>query len=247
MKRRFYSLALLLISVALPLAACQAPAAKPTKVAPAQVEAIDSSDVKRVVLTEHAAERLGIATTLVTEELAERQREVGGQVVGSPEADAFLVRVSVSRGDLAKIDRKQPAIVLSMDDDGEDSDEEEGVEAEAASDSEEENGATALFYSFPKAQQPNLQLGQPVRLKLTLVSSTDRVKVVPYAAIIYDVNGKTWVYAKDPNTLAYVRVSVTIDYIDDEEAFLSDGPPVGTEVVTVGGSLLYGTETGVSK
>ena len=68
--------------------------------------------------------------------------------------------------------------------------------------------------------------------------------VVPYAAVIYDTEGNTWVYT-NPETLVYVREAVTIERIDDDVVIVSQGPDVGTKVVTVGGAMLWGTEMGV--
>ena len=70
--------------------------------------------------------------------------------------------------------------------------------------------------------------------------------VVPYSAVIYGLNGETWVYV-GPETLTYVRESITVDYIEGDLVILSDGPAVGTNVVTVGVPELYGAETGVGK
>jgi hypothetical protein len=70
-------------------------------------------------------------------------------------------------------------------------------------------------------------------------------EVVPYAAVYYDLNGATWVYT-NPEPLIFVRAPITVDSITGDVAVLSKGPPVGTSVVTVGASELYGTETGVS-
>ena len=69
-------------------------------------------------------------------------------------------------------------------------------------------------------------------------------RVVPYSAVLYDANGDTWVYA-NPEPLAYVRERVTVDDIQGGQAVLTDGPPEGTPVVTVGAAELYGTEFGV--
>ena len=71
-------------------------------------------------------------------------------------------------------------------------------------------------------------------------------KVVPYAAVFYDLNGKTWVYT-NPDPLTFVRANITVDAIDGERAVLSEGPSSGTEVVTVGAPELYGTEFGVGQ
>ena len=73
------------------------------------------------------------------------------------------------------------------------------------------------------------------------VRETAEGLVVPYSALIYDPHGETWVYTR-AERLAYVRAAVVIERIDGELAYLRDGPPSGTDVVTVGGAELYGTE-----
>jgi hypothetical protein len=65
--------------------------------------------------------------------------------------------------------------------------------------------------------------------------------VVPYASLIYDAEGKTYVYTS-PKQLEYVRAEVVVDRIDGDTAFLTDGPPVGTDIVTVGTAEVYGAE-----
>ena len=66
----------------------------------------------------------------------------------------------------------------------------------------------------------------------------------PYAAVIYDTIGKTWVYT-NPRELVYVRHVVVVESIKGDRAFLKEGPPVGTAVVVIGASELYGVENGV--
>ena len=66
-------------------------------------------------------------------------------------------------------------------------------------------------------------------------------KVSPYSAVLYDATGAAWVYT-NPETLVYVRHGITIDHIEGDIAILTDGPDAGVKVVTVGASLLYGTE-----
>ena len=68
--------------------------------------------------------------------------------------------------------------------------------------------------------------------------------VIPYSAVLYDAKGDTWVYA-NPEPLAYMRERVTVAYIQGDQAVLTDGPPEGTPVVSVGAAELYGTEFGV--
>jgi hypothetical protein len=67
---------------------------------------------------------------------------------------------------------------------------------------------------------------------------------VSYAAVLYDPHGQTWVYT-NPEPLVYVRQRIDVESISGDQAMLSDGPPAGTAVVTVGAAELYGTELGV--
>jgi hypothetical protein len=67
---------------------------------------------------------------------------------------------------------------------------------------------------------------------------------VPYSAILYDTEGKTWVY-EQTQELVYVRTAVDVEAIDGDTVRLKNGPAAGTAVVTVGLAELYGAETGV--
>lgn len=68
-----------------------------------------------------------------------------------------------------------------------------------------------------------------------------RRTALPYSAVLYDAAGKTYAYS-NPKPLVYQRVPLEIDSIDGDLAVLTDGPTVGTPVVTVGASELFGTE-----
>ena len=69
---------------------------------------------------------------------------------------------------------------------------------------------------------------------------------IPYAAVIYDTEGNTWVYT-NPAPLTFLRAPIFIDHIEGGQAVLSQELDSGTAVVTLGVSELYGAETGVSK
>jgi hypothetical protein len=70
--------------------------------------------------------------------------------------------------------------------------------------------------------------------------------VIPYAAVIYDTEGSTWIYT-NPAPLTFVRVPVVIDRIEDDQVFLSEALESDAPIVTVGVAEIYGAETGVSK
>ena len=70
--------------------------------------------------------------------------------------------------------------------------------------------------------------------------------MVPYAAVIYDIEGNTWVYT-NPAPLTFVRAQIEIDHIEGDQAFLSQALETEAPIVTVGVIEIYGAETGVSK
>jgi hypothetical protein len=80
-----------------------------------------------------------------------------------------------------------------------------------------------------------------VGVKTTPIRQDGQGKIMPYAALIYDADGNTYAYTA-PEPLTYVRQEISIDHFDGDSVVLSDGPPVGTEVVTVGVDEVYGTE-----
>ena len=68
---------------------------------------------------------------------------------------------------------------------------------------------------------------------------------MPYAAVVYDANGKAWAFtAVSPRT--YQRAPLGIVSVHDEVVILRKGPTAGTEVVTVGAAELVGAEAGIS-
>jgi hypothetical protein len=69
-------------------------------------------------------------------------------------------------------------------------------------------------------------------------------RIVPYASVLYDLTGKTWVYiSADP--LTFVRGAVEIDTIKGDNVYLIDGPPTGTKVLAAGLPQVYGAEVKV--
>jgi len=65
--------------------------------------------------------------------------------------------------------------------------------------------------------------------------------LVPYSALLYDENGRTWVY-RSPKRLTFVRAPVTVAVIRGNDAILTAGPRAGIVVATVGAAELYGAE-----
>jgi hypothetical protein len=103
----------------------------------------------------------------------------------------------------------------------------------------EESGLSRLILT-PKAAE-RLDIKVVPAAEAMVARSASQRKVVPYAAVLYDANGDTWVYTS-PEPQVFVRYKVNVEYIDADQAVLTDGPPLGTPVVTVGAAELFGTE-----
>jgi ABC-type oligopeptide transport system substrate-binding subunit len=70
--------------------------------------------------------------------------------------------------------------------------------------------------------------------------------LLPYAALLYDSSGKTWVYT-NPAPRVYERQPVTVTKVEAGVVTASAGPAVGTAVVTVGAVELFGAEFNTGK
>lgn len=244
----------LVVLTTLLFSACQQNAAPKSSEPPSSVEEIPGSDLKRVVLTEKAADRLGLQTDIIREESIVRGETVLGEVITQrgemvANPNQVWVRVPFNEMDMKMVARDQPAMVLPLViDDEEDIDEDEnGTFAELDDILGEDDSEESALYYLVDNPKTTLLSGDKVFVKVSLSDDGEMRKVIPYAALIYDINGGTWVYTKELNDLAFIRQSVTVDYIMDDLVVLIEGPPEGTEIVTVGVEELYGAETGVSK
>jgi len=236
-------------------------AAEP-KTLPAKVEMIQGTSVSRVILTERAAVRLGIQATEVREEPLVRKRLVAGETsmpepmlatVGSGETaivtrnipeEPVLQVVVRPIGDLDQTARTRPARVVPLTVDqmstGWPADPAALTVFESVKDPE-----TPMIYVL-RDVPPGVHVPARVLVELALSEGAAARKVVPFAAVLYDKTGATWVYTR-PERLVFVRQPIVVDYIDGELAVLSDGPPVGTAIVSVGVDELFGTEFKIGK
>ncbi|HTD68604.1 MAG TPA: membrane fusion protein MtrC [Candidatus Limnocylindria bacterium] len=101
-----------------------------------------------------------------------------------------------------------------------------------------------LFYELLN-EGGAFRFGQKVGVNVPL-RETEETLVVPWSAIIYDINGGTWVYENTaPHT--FVRRRVQLRRVIGKAAALDAGPKVGAKVVTVAVAELFGTEFGPGK
>lgn len=84
------------------------------------------------------------------------------------------------------------------------------------------------------------------RIGIETRTISDTVRIIPYEAIIYGLDGQTWVYAeKKPAT--YMRESVFVDHIDGNQVFLSESLIGARAIVVTGVAELFGFEYGVGE
>jgi hypothetical protein len=252
----------LLILAGLLLSACGQRSQTTEALKPAVLEKIAGTDYNRIMLTEKAASRLDIQTEPVRVEQVKRVRTLVGEVVNDPFVPVSgegemaaapipgetYVLLRLNESDRSKIDLTQSALILLTDQD--DDEEETGLMADLFDDTdlddvEDDDLGEAVYFRISDAGQ-TLPVGQNVRVTITLAGNGSPQKVIPYAALLYDLRGETYVYF-NPEPLVYIRVPVTVDYIVGDTAVLIDGPDEGTQVVTVGVAELYGADTGVGK
>ncbi|MGZ8473253.1 MAG: hypothetical protein ACXWWY_07055 [Candidatus Deferrimicrobiaceae bacterium] len=98
----------------------------------------------------------------------------------------------------------------------------------------------SLYYVVP-GKDHGLTVNHRMRVELQMSGSNEKKKVVPYSSVYYDAKGAAWVYV-NTKPLVFERQRVGVERVVGDLAVLSDGPPVGTPVVTVGAALLYGAE-----
>jgi len=81
-----------------------------------------------------------------------------------------------------------------------------------------------------------------IGLKTEPVRSAGDEMFIPYAALLYAADGEhTYVYS-NPKGRSYIREDVKVVRVDRDRVIISDGPPVGTPVVTQGVAQMHGAE-----
>ena len=123
------------------------------------------------------------------------------------------------------------------------------ADSSESSSSEGDPAATIEEVKAPdgtELQRITLQPRAAERLGIRFAPITEEAGslVVPYAALVYDPSGGTWVYAS-PKPNVFLREPVNVREIVGNRVFLVDGPEAGTEVVTRATIELYGIEEGI--
>jgi hypothetical protein len=97
------------------------------------------------------------------------------------------------------------------------------------------------LYYVVSGKDHGVMVNNRVRVEMQLAGGAQKRKVVPYSAVYYDGKGVAWVYV-NTQPLTYERQRIGVERIEGDLAVLSDGPGVGTPVVTIGAPMLHGVE-----
>jgi len=243
-----------------------------------RLENVPGSPVPRVILSERAAQRLGIKTGTVAEEAVARKQMVSGiiipplkelptsgsaggafggfggfggfgQAASAPKKAAKIlpsppgsvwVQIAVSQGEWDRLAKDKSARLLPL------STREKLAKGVLARPTgiepfEDMKRSTLSLYYLVPGKDHGLTVNSRMRVELQLAGSDEKQKVVPYGSVYYDAQGAPWVYVNG-TPLTYRRQPIGIERIVGDLAVLSEGPPVGTPIVTIGAAMLYGAE-----
>jgi membrane fusion protein, heavy metal efflux system len=156
------------------------------------------------------------------------------------------IRVPVYVGDLNALDRHQTARVHALNEapGGHTAMARQARSVNAPPTANPTNNTADLYYELANADG-SLRPGQKVGMTLS-ERATEESLVVPWSAVLHDINGGAWVYENTAPQL-YVRRRVEVRRVVGSLAVLARGPAVGAKVVTAGAAEIFGTEFGTEK
>ncbi|MCC6743761.1 MAG: efflux RND transporter periplasmic adaptor subunit [Acidobacteria bacterium] len=153
------------------------------------------------------------------------------------------VRVPVYVGDIDGVDRSSSARIGELGDSpGSPTRSARPVSAPPTANA---SASTADLYYALSNGDGRLRPGERVAVILALKSSEESL-VVPWSAVLHDINGGTWVY-ENTAPQVFVRRPVEVRDVVDRVAVLARGPAPGTRIVTTGAAELFSTEFGAGK
>jgi hypothetical protein len=229
-------------------------AASDKAVAPWSLEAIEGRPgIERVIFSARAVERIGVKTAAVREEKrAVRSRMVAGDVLTAATAATLPQAVQDAM--------KAPAIVVQVAlTSAEDLKTAAGTAVTVYASPLKSAGAgaaakpitlpamaktadgAATVYLLVDGAVKDLKQSTHVWVDLATGQSEAMRKVVPYPSMLYDAEGQTWTYV-NTKPMTYERTAITVESIEGDDVVLTEGPPVGTLVVTNGAVEIFGTE-----
>lgn len=163
---------------------------------------------------------------------------LGPRLTGGGSTGVVWVRSAVFAADAPKVDRRLAATVQLLGDEG------TGLQAIPVAGPPSSNPTAGTIDLYYRVSNPDgrLRLGERVSVALP-VSGEDAGLVIPASAVLRDIHGGEWVYARiAPHTYERRRIETAAER--NGQAVLARGLASGVEVVTAGAAELFGTEFG---
>ncbi|MBE2283110.1 MAG: hypothetical protein IAE77_06590 [Prosthecobacter sp.] len=204
------------------------------KIAVERAQKMLSAEAGSVRGVDEAKATLQLAEAALT--TAKAQRELLGAAVGQGGAKRAWVRTAIFSGEAALLDAKAPASIRALVSSS------KPYSAKPVAGPPTANALTSTidwYYELP-ADSP-LRAGERVAVELPTSDSQHEALVIPFNAVLHDIHGGQWVYAKTGEH-SYTRKRIQVARLAGVDAVLSNGPPTGTQVVTDGSAELFGTE-----
>jgi membrane fusion protein, heavy metal efflux system len=157
------------------------------------------------------------------------------------QTDALWVKVPLFVGERSGVDATKPAMVLGLGGNG------PALSAVPVTGPPSADPTTATSDLFYALQSPGgvVSPGERVSVQLPLTGAEQGL-VVPTAAVVYDLNGGSWVYEATGAT-TFVRRRIEIRSQVGGKTLVTRGIDAGKKVVTAGVAELFGTEFGAGK
>ena len=190
-----------------------------------------------------AQARADLAASTMKAAQAKRQL-LGSPVLASRPPEKLWLKVAVYVGEVGQIDLSAPAIAGPLSGRPDPNSKKVSPVTTAPPSANPATATVDLFYSIENPDR-SLRPGQRMGVTLPLLGEAESL-VIPYAAVIYDVNGGSWVY-QNTGPQTYVRARIEISRVVGDLAVLGRGPAPGVMVVTDGAAELFGTEFGTGK
>jgi len=203
----------------------------------ARAKALVREEAGSLRAQDEAESALGAASANL--QAAHSQRALlGPKVSGLGDAAVVWVRAAVFVADLAELDRTAPANIRPL---GEGAGGLAGRPVVGPPSANPAGGTVDLYYAVANAGG-RLRVGERVAVALP-VRGADSGLVVPASAVLRDIYGGEWVYART-GPHAYERRRIESASQRNGQVVLARGLKPGVSVVSAGAAELFGTEFG---
>ncbi len=183
-----------------------------------------------------------LAAARAAADAATAQRRLLGPAIRSLANQSTLwVRVPVFGSDVGAVERGRAAMIRLLGDRGA---ARAARPVQAPPSANAVAGTVDLYFALDNRDRA-YRVGQRVGVTLPIAGGTTDCLSVPTSAIVRDIYGGEWVYAKTAPD-SFVRQRIEVASTQGDRAILSRGLASGAEVVTAGAAELFGTEFGVA-